>query len=674
MKPVLSKMSRLILMIMVGLFLLFSGTTVIAGTEGGKNSDMTDLDIEELLNVEIQTVYGASKFEQKVTEAPSSVSIVTAVEIKKYGYRTLADILRSIRSFYITYDRNYSFAGLRGFGRPGDYNDRMLLLVDGHRTNDNITNGALIGTEFPVDVDLIDRIEVIRGPGSSLYGSNAFFAVINVITKRGRDLKGTEASADAGSYDTFKERLSYGNRFQNGIEAIASVSGFDSGGQSLYFPEFDNPATHNGVADGADYDRVKNVFMKLSYQEFTLESGYNSRTKGIPTGSFGADFNNPGNKTVDSLFFTGLKFERSLGKGADIMARIDYDHFQYTGNYIFSGITNEDIERGEWWEGELKFSAKLFESHKIILGAEVQDNLKQQQENYDIAPYALYTDDNTTSKVIALYLQDEAELSKNLILNAGVRYDHYGTFGETANPRLALIYNPFEKSFFKLLYGSAFRAPNNYELFYYAPGTPGQEANPNLRPETIKTYELVYERYFSETFHATAAAFYYRINDLITETTNPLTGAIFYNNVDDVDARGAELELAGNGANGVEGRISYSFQEVKEFQTDQVLTNSPRHLAKINLILPILKNRFFAGFEEQAMSERLTVGGNYAAGFFVTNLTLFSNHLFLKGLEASASVYNLFNESYGDPGSKEHAQNIIRQNERNYNLKLKVAF
>lgn len=188
---------------------------------------------EALLFQEIPSVYGASKYEQKVTEAPSSISIVTASEVKKYGYRTLADILRSLRSFFVTYDRNYSYVTVRGFGRPGDYNTRILLLVDGHRINDNIYDGALVGTEFILDVDLIDRVEVIRGPGSSLYGSNAFFAVVNVITRRGRNLNGVEVSGEAGSYDTYKGRVSYGNRYQNGAEAVFSGSAYDSKGQSL---------------------------------------------------------------------------------------------------------------------------------------------------------------------------------------------------------------------------------------------------------------------------------------------------------------------------------------------------------------------------------------------------------------------------------------------------------
>jgi len=92
---------------------------------------------------------------------------------------------------------------VRSFGRPGDYNSRILLLIDGHRTNDNIYNQALVGAEGVIDVDLIDRVEIIRGPGSSLYGSNAFLAVVNIVTKRGRDLKGTEVSGEAGSFQTY---------------------------------------------------------------------------------------------------------------------------------------------------------------------------------------------------------------------------------------------------------------------------------------------------------------------------------------------------------------------------------------------------------------------------------------------------------------------------------------
>src|SRR5439155_12007827 len=159
----------------------------------------------------IPIVYAASKLEQKATEAPSSITVIGADEIKKYGHRTLADILRSVQGFHVSYDRNYAFLGARGVSL-GDFNSRILLLVDGHRVNNNLTDGAFIDTAFILDVDLIDRVEIIRGPGSVLYGNNAFFSVVNVITRQGKKLAGTEVSGEYGEFETFKGRATIGKQ------------------------------------------------------------------------------------------------------------------------------------------------------------------------------------------------------------------------------------------------------------------------------------------------------------------------------------------------------------------------------------------------------------------------------------------------------------------------------
>src|SRR4029077_20307054 len=187
-------------------------------------------------------VYAASKVEQKTTEAPSSITIVTSDEVKKYGYRTLAELLRSVQGFNVSYDRNYDFLGARGVSL-GDFNSRILLLVDGHRVNNNLTDGAAIGTDFILDMDLVDRVEIIRGPGSVLYGNNAFFGVINVITRQGHQLNGAEYSLEYGSFDAFKSRFTYGKQFTNGLELMLSGTFYDSAGvEKLYYQEFNNAA------------------------------------------------------------------------------------------------------------------------------------------------------------------------------------------------------------------------------------------------------------------------------------------------------------------------------------------------------------------------------------------------------------------------------------------------
>ncbi len=640
---------------------------------------LTNLSIEELMEIEVATVYGASKYEQKVTEAPSSVTIITSDDIKKYGYRTLADILRSVRGFYTTYDRNYHYIGVRGFSRPGDYNTRVLLLVNGVRINDNIYDQASIGTDFPLDVDLIDHVEIIRGSGSSLYGSNAFFGVINVITKSGRDIEGMEVSGEAGSFNTYKGRFSYGNQFQNGLEMVLSGSYYDSKGDDrLFFKDFDDPTTNNGIAEDLDYDRYKSLFGKFSFHDFTLQSAYIDRKKGVPTASFETVFNDSRFFTVDEHFYIDLKYEHNFAHDLSVMARLNYNYYDYHGDYPYDYadtgappyiVLNKDYSRGEWLGGELQISKKLFEKHKFIIGGEYRDNFKQEQKNSD--EIQVYLNDKRDSNIWALYIQDEYKILNNLILNAGVRYDNYETFGSTTNPRLAFIYNPFEKTTFKLLYGTAFRAPNAYEL-YYNDGDISSKSNSDLKSETIKTYELVYEQVIGNNLRGTASAFYYKIDDLITLTTDPSDNLLVFENIDNVETKGVEFELEGKWE-GLKGRISYTFQETKDKKTGEILTNSPRHLARLNLIAPIIKEKLFVGMEEQYTSKKKTLAGDFTDDYFITNLTLFSQNL-LKNLEASATVYNLFDKKYGDPGSEEHLQDIIEQDGRSFRFKLTYKF
>lgn len=231
---------------------------------------LKSLSLEHLMNIDVATVNAASKFDQKTTEAPSYVTVITAEEIEKYGYRTLADVLESVPGFYVTNDRNYSYVGVRGLGRQ-DYNDRVLLLIDGHRLNDPVYGEALIGTEFPLDIDLIQRVEIIRGPGSALYGTNAFLAVINVITRRGRDVKGAEVSAGGGSLGTEQVRATFGNQGSRGPQWLVSGSLYNSSGnESLFFPELAAPATNNGVAAKADGDQSHSFLASLEYRDFSL--------------------------------------------------------------------------------------------------------------------------------------------------------------------------------------------------------------------------------------------------------------------------------------------------------------------------------------------------------------------------------------------------------------------
>src|SRR3984885_208261 len=155
---------------------------LLAPSAAEAQQPLPEMSLEELVRLDAGRVFGASERLQPVTEAPASVSFITAEDIARYGYRTLADILQGVRGMYVTNDRNFSYLGTRGFGNPGDSNSRVLLLVNGHRVNDNVYGQAEIGAEFGIDPALFERVEIIRGPASSLYGDSAFFAVVHVIT------------------------------------------------------------------------------------------------------------------------------------------------------------------------------------------------------------------------------------------------------------------------------------------------------------------------------------------------------------------------------------------------------------------------------------------------------------------------------------------------------------
>ena len=640
--------------------------------------DLTEVSLQTLMDFKVQSVYGASKHEQKLSEAPSSVTIVDSEEIKKYGARNFADVLNSVRGLYVTYDRNYSYLGIRGFNRPGDYSSRVLVLVDGHRLNENIFDSVLIGNDFPLDVDVIDRIEVIRGPGSSIYGNNAFFGVINVITKTGSAYQGAEVSGSVGSFDSYTGRFSYGNRFKNGLQLMASATFYNSEGpDQLYYPEFNTPSNNvnNGITRHTDYERFYKVLATLSYNDFALQGLFSSREKGIPTGAYGTIFNDPRAKTTDNRGYLDLKYHHRFANDLEVTARLSYDNYWYYGDYPVVYPTNPDVlyqdyALGNWWGSEVQVNKKMFQRHTLTLGAEFRDNFQQDQGNKDNAvPRTVYNAYRSSSS-FAFYGQGEALILTNLILNAGVRYDNFDAFGQTVNPRLALIYSPWQPTTFKLLYGTAFKGPNVYELYYSGPNN---KANPGLKPETIKTYEAVYEQQLTRDLSFTAAGFYYQIDDLINSQVDPADGLQVYRNLGQVDARGGEAELDAKFPGGLRGRASYTYQVTKDLATGLELSNSPRHLAKFNLIVPLYQDQLFSGLEAQYTSRAGTLAGSHANAFWLANVTILRANV-IKNLEASVSIYNLFDQRYYYPGRPEHLQDLIQQDGRTFRVKLTYRF
>jgi len=631
---------------------------VIFSVSAFAGDEPADLDpIEQLMNVEVTTVTGASKYQQEATDAPASVSIVTSDDIRKGGYRTLAEVLNSVRGFYTTYNRTYNFVGLRGFTPLGDFGTRLLLLVDGFRLNDAVYEQAPVGSDFPVDIDLIDRIEVIRGPASSLYGTNAFQGVINVITRSAMDIKGVELSSSGGSFNSWVGRASGGSKLPGGVNLLFSGSFRDSAGnQRIFFPEY--AATNNGIAQGADGEKSWDLLMKGRLGNLSLLFLHQSRDKNDPTASFEAIFGDPGEKISDRHTLTGLNYSENT-QWVTLNARLTYNRYEYDGDYPQDNAglrrLNRDVTIAEWIGSDL-YASKTFGDHLVTLGMEHRWQFNMQQQNFTDTPTKnMLLDDNHKNLIQGYYLQDEYHIQNNLIMNAGLRFDYYDNFGGTTSPRAALIWKPQNSTVLRLSYGEAFRAPNGYEHYYG--DNIYQKGNLDLKPEKIRTLELGWDQFIGNNLKITATGYYSRIENLIRQSVDTSDDMLVFKNQNRYETKGVELEAQGKWENGFSGRLSYSYQECRVKGDSRSPANSPGTLVKASLTAPLQRNKSFATLETIYGSSRLNADSEKITSAAIVNLTLLNRNL-LQGLDLSASIYNLFDTRQVMPASSDQTNSL----------------
>jgi outer membrane receptor for ferrienterochelin and colicins len=646
---------------------------------------LTDLSLEELMQIDAGQVFGASERLQPSIEAPASVSFITAQEIQRYGYRTLADILRSVRGMYVTNDRNFSWVGIRGFGKPGDYNSRILLLINGHRVNDNVFGQAEIGAEFGLDPATFERVEIIRGPASSLYGDSAFFAVINVITRSGASLDGTSVTVESGTLGTQLVRSSTGRRLSNGVDlALSGTYERSDGMQQLFFPAFDSPLTNNGIAEGLDGENAKQFYGRVNKGGLTVTGMYGTRTREIPTASSGTVFNQRlwREESTDRHALLDADYGRSFGE-TRLTLRAAYDRFSYSGTYPFAveadGVPTMVILTeglGSRWTATAGATRPFATRHTLRAGAEFIDNLHQDQRATLVGPVPFYDLPNSTTQQ-ALYVQNESKLTSWLILNGGLRYDRYEQF-DRVTPRGAVILLPSSAQSFKYLYGGAFRAPNYFEQndFYF-----GERVHA-LQPEAIDTHEFVWERYVNDRLRTAVSTYWYKADRLITTVLDDSTflGATYVNQ-GQVRAKGLELEAQVRLSGESRALVSYAIQRAADHETGDELPNSPRHMAKGRVSLPGPFGRSFVSLEAQYLSSRTTFPRpDLGDGLYVgkvgaattANVTLVQP--LGRAWELSAGIRNIFDTKYSDPVSEQHLQEAIEQNGRTARIGLTWKF
>jgi len=407
-------------------------------------TDLTELSLDALLEVPI---VGASKYEQRQNAVAAAASVITRKEIKTFGWRTLAEALNSLPGVHLTYDRQYTNIGSRGFSLPADFNSRLLILINGNRLNDAAYDSATLGREFPLDIDLIERIEFIPGPGGAVYGRNAIFGVVNVVTRSGLDVDGVElAGAFQDPQSLWQGRATWGKVLDNGTDVLLSVSGLDADGEDRFyvFPGAGpDGADLSGVASGLDGERDREAYARIARGPWSFGLFYGNRRKDDPTAQYQADPLRPGQYVRDRYVLAQLQYQDSFASDTlHVLGRLFLNQSRYSGVYNY-GAQYHATASSDWRGGELRLLSTAWPDHKLMVGVEYQDDARA-----DITYEELANPDNyrivipTSGYDLGVYAQDEWSLTDTLTATLGMRVDFNDAIDTQWSPRLGLIWQP----------------------------------------------------------------------------------------------------------------------------------------------------------------------------------------------------------------------------------------
>ena len=608
---------------------------------GVAQDDLTALPFEELLR---RDFVSASRLARQVSDSPAAVSIVTADDIRAYGYRTLADVINGMRGLYTTDERTYHYMGGRGFGDVEDYAGRVMLLIDGYAVQDNLFDQAYIDESGLIDLELVERVEYVPGTGSVTYGNNALLGILNVVTRRGRDFDGARVSAEISSRGASRQRATWGKRLDNGAEVLLSASTLDVDGRNLYFPAYDTPATNHGVAEGLDGERSQRVFGKLAWGGWTVQAAWVEREKSVPTNpSAYTAFNTPF-PTRDESAFLGVRHETDLGLQLSSSSSLMLGRYGYWNQREYA--LNEDGEyddgekygvrdfTGAWWRFDQKFVGRWFTDHTLVFGAELRDDHRQSFRRRFLAPdgEVTYRDDGERSRrTVSLYIADDYRLSDRWTLNLGARHDDADDLDGNLSPRVALIWQPDPATTWKASYSEAFKMPNANDRW---------TSDDTAVPEYVAATELVLQRQLAAHTRFTGALYRYRRSDLLVYDD----ALEDYVPAGSSRARGVEAEIEHAWERGTRARASVAWQRSRDVHGRDAV-NSPDLLGKLAYTFLLPGEALRAGVEAQYLGPRLTRERRMLGGHALAHLTLTTERDW-HGLSASLSVRNLFDRDY----------------------------
>jgi outer membrane cobalamin receptor len=594
--------------------------------------------------VPLTQVTAASRRLQSVEDAPASVTVIEADELRAFGDQTVVEALSGARGVFTTHDRTYESLGIRGFGRPGDYNTRTLVTLDGHALNDDQLGASYLGHDLLPDLLDVERIELVRGPGSALYGTGAFFGVINLVTREREGVRGPHVSVASTGERGVRGRVGAGGELGEGGGYRVGAGGVYAQGADFDFGEL-------GVSEGADGFTSAGGTARAWKGDFSLSTYANTRDKRIPTGAFDSDLADPRAHSEDTRAFAEGRWDRALSTAVRVTGRAFADHYSFAGAYPYGDDTVRDAWTGTWLGGEARVQATASPWLRLLGGGEADVHATARLTGADDA--GRYLDEQPSLQVYSAYAVAEADAAEVLTASLGARLDVFSTFGSAVNPRVAIIARPGAGHTVKLLGGTAFRAPSPYELVYNDGGT-SQVIADALDPERIQSAELEYDWRIGEVATATAAVFGNRIEGLI-DLVERGDGLLQYRNTEaPVLTVGTEVELRRSWRNGWMAGATGSLQRTRtgDLSGDGELTNSPPLVGGIRAAAPVVPGAVTGATRLRVESGRLMRNGDRTDPAVVWDL-IATGLVPALGVAWGAGVKNVLDWRWTVPGGED---------------------
>lgn len=601
---------------------------------------------------------------QPVRKAPSTATVITAEDIANIGARTLTEALETVPGLHIsrnTLQNNYTPTyGMRGI--LTGTSPHVLMLVNGiPRTSVYLGNPDETFVELPVEN--IARIEVIRGPGSAVYGADAFAGTINIITKTADDIDGTSIGVRAGSFNSWDSWLQHGGKIGDlEVAAYLKIGSTDGSRRNIGT----DAVGHSGPLNNG-YDSV-DAQVDLAYDKLRWRAGYTLRDN-IGTGVGIAAALDPvgrvrSERISSDLSWTDENFAR------DLSLSLQASYMQLANEVttplvvipggVIPGFPDGMIGDPDKWERQARLSATSvysgFADHRIRFGfghdkLEIYktDETKNFTQIPVLTPLPMYSASGANlflaphkRNVNYLYAQDEWSFARDWTLTGGLRYDSYSDFGSTTNPRLALVWEARQDLTAKLMYGTAFRAPSFIEQ--YATGNPVALGNPSLMPEKITTLEAALNWQVRHDLQTSLSIFQHEISDIINQS------GVTYQNTGKQKGHGGELEAQWDASNALRLTGHYAYQRNIDQTTHQDAGYAPHHHLYTRADWRVYSDWRLSGQVNYVADRERPAGDSrpQVPDYTSVDLTLRTTQQ-KRGWDFSASIFNLFNADIREP-------------------------